>query len=123
MIRVTEVAFSAYPVTDMGRARRFYEGLLCRKPATVHDYGETQWVEYEIGPHTVALTNMVPTWKPNPDGGAIAFEVEDFDAAITDLRAAGVKFYAEPFASPVCRLCVVADPDGNSVTIHRRNSA
>ena len=28
MLRVTEIAFSCYAVTDMARARKFYEGVL-----------------------------------------------------------------------------------------------
>ena len=33
MIRVTEIAFACYAVTDMARARAFYEGELGLKPA------------------------------------------------------------------------------------------
>ena len=32
MIRYKEIAFIAYPVTDMTRARKFYEGILDLKP-------------------------------------------------------------------------------------------
>src|SRR6059036_3286592 len=32
MIRYREIAFVAYPVTDMARARKFYEGVLGLKP-------------------------------------------------------------------------------------------
>jgi catechol 2,3-dioxygenase-like lactoylglutathione lyase family enzyme len=32
MIKVNEIAFVAYPVTDKQRARDFYEGLLGLKP-------------------------------------------------------------------------------------------
>jgi catechol 2,3-dioxygenase-like lactoylglutathione lyase family enzyme len=32
MIKVSEIAFVAYPVTDKQRARDFYEGLLGLKP-------------------------------------------------------------------------------------------
>ena len=39
------------------------------------------------------------------------------------LRAAGVRFSLEPTDSGVCRLAVVLDPDGNAVTIHKRNPA
>ena len=34
MINVKEVAFSCYAVTDMDRARKFYEGVLGLKPTT-----------------------------------------------------------------------------------------
>ena len=32
MIRYKEIAFIAYPVTDIPRARKFYEGVLGLKP-------------------------------------------------------------------------------------------
>ena len=32
MLKVTEIAFTCYPVTDMARARKFYEGVLGLKP-------------------------------------------------------------------------------------------
>jgi predicted enzyme related to lactoylglutathione lyase len=81
-----------------------------------------KWIEYELGPHTLAITNMSADWKPSPNGGGAALEVEDFDSAITCLKNKGVKFYAEPFASPVCRMALISDPDGNSICIHKRNS-
>ncbi len=118
MIQITEIAFSAYPVTDLARARAFYEGVLGLKPAPLNN---PQWIEYELGPHTLGL-GCAPSWNPNPDGGSVGLEVEDFDAAIAHLREAGVKFRVEPFPTPVCRLAVILDPDGNSICIHKRNS-
>jgi catechol 2,3-dioxygenase-like lactoylglutathione lyase family enzyme len=32
MIHYKEIAFVAYPVTDIARARKFYEGILGLKP-------------------------------------------------------------------------------------------
>ncbi len=51
----------------------------------------------------------------------VALEVDNFDEAVAEMRTAGVKFYMEPFASPVCRMAIIADPDGNTLCIHRRN--
>ena len=120
-MKITEIAFTAYPVTDMARARAFYEGVLGLKSAMVFgDNPESQWVEYEIGPHTLSIGNMAPDWKPNPDGGCAGLEVEDFDGAIAELKAAGAKFRVEPFPTPVCHMAIVSDPDGNSLVIHRR---
>ncbi len=121
MIKVTEIAFTGYPVTDMPRARAFYEGVLGLKPTSTFGEGERLWIEYEVGGGTLGITNMAPAWKPSADGPSIALEVADFDAAIATLRAAGTKFYLEPAPSPVCHLAVVADPDGNSLCIHHRD--
>lgn len=123
MLKVLEFAFTAYSVTDVARSRAFYEDILGLKPATVFDHEGKYWVEYEVGAHTLAITNMSEEWKPSPDGGGIALEVEDFDASIAWLKEKGVKFYFEPTESPVCRMALVSDPDGNSLCIHKRNSA
>lgn len=118
MIKVTEIAFTGYPVANMPRARAFYEGTLGLKPSSV--FGDS-WTEYDVGPATLALGCM-EGWKPASDGPSIALEVEDFDAAIAVLKKAGTKFGLEPIDSPVCRLAVVCDPDGNGLTIHKRKA-
>lgn len=118
MLKVIEFAFAGYPVTDMARARAFYEGVLNLRPASTFDDGN--WIEYEVGPHTLAITNTAPEWKPSSNGGGVALEVEDFDQAVASLKDAGVNFYAGPMESPVCHMCLISDPDGNSICIHKR---
>lgn len=86
MLKVIELAFCCYAVTDMTRARAFYEGVLALRPTTVTDLPDGQWVEYEFGPYALAI-GSAPGWKPSPDGCTAALEVEDFDAAIAHLRA------------------------------------
>lgn len=122
MTRVTEIAFTGYPVTDLAAARAFYEGVLQLKTSSVFDCGTGQWIEYEIGPGTLAITNMSPDWKPSSSGPSVALEVADFNEAISALRAASAKFVLEPTESPVCQLAVVLDPSGNSLTIHKRKA-
>lgn len=121
MIQPTEIAFSCYAVTDMPRARKFYEEALGLKPATVVDSEHGRWVEYELGPHTLAL-GAAPGWKPSADGCSVALEVEDFDAAIAHLRAHQVKFRIEPMPTPVCHMAMIFDPDGNSICVHKRKT-
>jgi predicted enzyme related to lactoylglutathione lyase len=123
MLRVIEFAFVGYPITDVARSRDFYENVLNLTPATVVDHEGRCWVEYEVGPYVLAISNMSEEWKPSSNGGGVALEVEDFDAAIAALKEKGVKFYAEPFATSVCRMALIADPDGNSICIHKRNPA
>ncbi|MGD1085815.1 MAG: VOC family protein [Verrucomicrobiota bacterium] len=122
MINITEIAFSCYAVTDMDRARKFYEGALGLKPAHVKDSEHGRWVEYELGPHTLALGSAPGLFKPSPDGCSVALEVEDFDAAISHLRARQVKFRIEPTPTPVCQMAMIFDPDGNTICIHKRKA-
>lgn len=124
MINVTAIAFTGYPVTDMPRARAFYEQVLGLKSSTVFEHEGRHWIEYDIGAGTLAISNMsMEKWKPSSDGPGIALEVADFDAAVAALRGAGVSFPLEPMDSGVCNLAVVADPDGNSVIIHKRRQS
>jgi predicted enzyme related to lactoylglutathione lyase len=119
MLKVTEIAFSCYAVTDMARARNFYENVLGLNPTTIHDSEHGQWVEYEFGPYALSLGSS-PAFKPSPDGCTVALEVEDFDAAIAQLRANNVKFRIEPTPTPVCQMAMIFDPDGNTLCIHKR---
>jgi len=119
-MKVIEIAFSCYPVTDLKRAKQFYENTLGLKQTTIWGDDNQAWIEYDIGPSTLAITNYPSEWKPSPDGGGVALEVENFDSAIAELKKSGAKFRVEPMESPVCHMAIVFDPDGNSVCIHKR---
>ena len=121
-MKVIEIAFAGYPVTDLKRASQFYEDVLGLKTSRTFGGDQAAWVEYDIGPTTLAITNMAPDWKPSPHGGSVALEVDDFAAAVQALKAAGAAFTLEAFETPVCHMAVVGDPDGNSVTIHKRKA-
>lgn len=121
-IRVLEFAFTGYPVTDMVRARAFYEDMLGLKTGMVWENSGRFWIEYDLGGHTLAINNSSPQWKPSSDGPAVALEVEDFDATVAALRKLGVHFTVEPLEVPTCRMAVILDPDGNSIAIHRRKA-
>jgi predicted enzyme related to lactoylglutathione lyase len=120
-VQIREIAFTGYPVTDLARARNFYENVLGLKTSAIWESSASSWIEYNVGAATLAITNMSPEhWKPSQDGPSLAFEVEDFESAIQALRDAAVVFYLDPFATEACQLAVIADPDGNSIAIHRR---
>ncbi len=119
MIKVSEIAFVGYPVTDVARARAFYENVLGLKCSTAFGDG---WVEYDIGSGILAVVKSSDLWKPSSDGPAAALEVTDFNAAVAALRAAGSKFILEPMDSPGCLIAVVQDPDGNGIAIHQRKA-
>jgi predicted enzyme related to lactoylglutathione lyase len=120
-MKITEIAFSCYPVTDMARARAFYEGILGLMPTMV--VGEPdgmQWTEYDIANGTLSIGSGAPDWVPSSTGCSVGLEVEDFDDAIGHLRGHGVAFHMEPFETPVCRMAFILDPDGNALCIHQR---
>jgi len=117
---ITEIAFTGTPVTDIKRAREFYEGALGLKP-TMESAGG-MWVEYEVESSTFAIGCYGDVWKPSKDGTSIAFEVDDLDAEISRLKSKGVKFAMEAMDTPVCRFAIILDPDGNQLLIHKRKA-
>ena len=121
-MKVLEIGFVAYPVTDLKRARKFYEGTLGLQVTSTFGDEEKAWIEYDIGPSTLAIANGMPEWKPSTDGAVAALEVEDFDAAIEQLRADEVRIVNGPVETPVCRMAIIMDPDGNAITIHKRKA-
>ncbi len=122
-IRVTAFAFTCYPVTDLARARAFYEGLFGLKAATTWEGDGKGWIEYELGDGTLAITNSSgDQWPPSSSGPAIAFEVADFPVTVTALKAAGVRFKVEPVEFPPCHFATVFDPDGNQLVLHHKKA-
>lgn len=120
-MKITEIAFSCYPVTDMARARAFYEDLLGLTPTMqAGEPGGMQWTEYDIANGTLAIGAGAPEWEPTASGCSVGLEVDDFDGAIAELKEAEVKFHLEPMETPVCHMAFVLDPDGNAVCIHKR---
>ena len=116
---ITNIAFTVYPVSDVVKSRRFYEEILGLKIG--HNFGD-RWVEYDIAGQTFAISNMMEGNTPGAQGAGIGLEVDDFDKTLASLKQAGVKFLAEAFSTPVCRMAVIADPDGNGIVIHKLNS-
>ena len=116
---IKHIAFTLYPVTDMARARRFYEDTLGLR-LTRREVREFEWVEYDLDGGTFALTNVTGGGAPSADaGGSIAFEVENVDETVEQLRAKGVRVKLEPLSTPVCRLAVILDSEGNALTLHQ----
>ena len=119
MIHYKEIAFIAYPVTDMPRARRFYEVVLNLKPNEPVGSETPRWIEYDIGSGTLGIGSS-PNWLPSQDGPSVALEVADFDAAVATLREHQIQAISGPLDLPSCRMVTVRDPDGNKLTLHQR---
>lgn len=116
-MKIKAIGFVATPVTDIKRARAFYEEVLGLRVSEEMMGG--QWIEYSVGEDTLAIANVGDSWTPSDQGTGAAFEVEDFDEAIKRLKDRQVRFAAEPFETPCCHMAVVQDPDGNKLMIHK----
>jgi predicted enzyme related to lactoylglutathione lyase len=112
-----KVAFTMYPVKDPKRARAFYGETLGLKIGSHSADGV--WTEYDLpGGGCLGLFASSDA-KPTSDSGAmIAFEVADLDALIARLKTEGVTFKAEMIPSPVCRMSIILDSEGNPIMLH-----
>lgn len=121
MIHLKEIAFVAYPVLDIARARTFYEGVLGLKSNTPLKFENPQWIEYDIGSGTLGI-GCSKQFQPSQDGASAALEVEDFEAAVRTLREHNIPMIIGPMDLPSCHMVTVRDPDGNKLTLHRRKN-
>lgn len=112
-----KVAFTMYPVKDWQRARSFYEETLGLKAGSKSANGV--WTEYDLpGGGCLALFATQDTEPSAKAGGSVALEVEDLDALIAELEGKGVQFAHDMVHSPVCRMSVILDSEGNSIILH-----
>lgn len=116
-MKIKAIGFVGVPVTDLKRARAFYEDVLGLRTSDEMIGGK--WIEYAVGDDTLAIANVGDTWTPSDQGTGAAFEVDDFDDAIRRLKDRHVRFAAEPFETPCCHMAVIQDPDGNKLMIHK----
>jgi predicted enzyme related to lactoylglutathione lyase len=119
-MKTKNIAFVGIPVTDITRARQFYEDVLGLQVSDEMMGGK--WIEYAVGDNTLAIANVGEQWRPSDQGTSAALEVEDFEETINELRRQGVRFAAEPFETPCCHMAVVQDPAGNKLIIHKLKS-
>lgn len=114
---VQKIAFTLYPVKDLARARRFYEQDLGL--TKTGEYVGGKWIEYDLAGGCFAISDLVEELEPSAyQGGSIAFEVDDVDGLVAALKAKGARVKVEPFSTPVCRMAIVLDSEGNALTLH-----
>src|SRR5208337_3628757 len=110
-MKITQVAFFAYAVSDMSKARAFYEGTLGLKPnADYSGSGNPNWVEYDIGSTTLGIGCAPGMWDPSTKGASAALEVEDFEATLAQVKSSNIPVVMGPHEFPSCRMVVIADP-------------
>ena len=118
-MKVKEIAFSCYPVTDMDRSRSFYEDVLGLNATMDHKLENGHWVEYDIGAGTLAIAQY-EGWNPVSDGCSVGLEVLNFDEAVKTIEDSKTPISMGPIESPVCHMIMILDPDNNKIVIHKR---
>ena len=111
-----------YLVHDVDAVLPFYAALGFREVdrwgppfAILERDGLTLWLS---GPGTSAQRPMPDGATPVPGGwNRLVIEVDDLDASIAKLRAAGARFRNDPIAGPGGRQVLAEDPSGNPVEL------
>jgi len=111
-------AYTGIAVRDLDRSIRFYtENLdmkLLRRSTIMETGGEIAELKSPDGNQLLEL-NWYPDRKEYCNGHELdhlAFDVDDVDQALTELKAQGVDVAVEPFNEGNGRLAFVKDPDG-----------
>lgn len=114
---IKDIAFTAYPAKDVKALRDFYcdtLGLTFSGP--FEQEGVLKYDEAHVGSGWFSV--MTSEWLEIAPCAGVAFEVDDLDAVIADLKAKDVAVEAA-YETPVCRLTSFNDPEGNKVTLHQ----
>ena len=112
---VTGMAFVAYAVSDVSRARRFYEDIVGLQVS--RSFGD-QFIEFDVGSTTFAIDGEPPGIAPGSSSG-VSFEVDDIVAMRALVFQRGIRI-SDVHESPVCYFAFAIDPDGNTFGIHQR---
>jgi predicted enzyme related to lactoylglutathione lyase len=114
-MKIKEIAFVGIPVREMKKARKFYEEVLGLKPDP--EMTGEMWTEYLVGAGTIAIGCVGDQWQPSDQGTAAALEVQNLEDALARLTERKVSYHE--VESPVCRMAIIQDPDGNKLIIHK----
>lgn len=116
---IKKVAFTMYKAIDLKRAVNFYSETLGLGKYT--EMGGGKWIEFDLPEGgCFAITTMAEEVQPSSTaGGSVAFEVDQIDTLVSGLKEKGVIFKMDPFDSPVCRMAVALDTEGNAFMIHQ----
>lgn len=116
-IQVKAIAFVFHPVTDVARARKFYEKHLKLKPTMTIEFAPNKWwIEYDIAGQALALSNADPKAKP---AEGLTLEVVNLDEAYAAVQLAELEIAQEMVEFPPCRMFAIRDPDGNRIGLHQ----
>ncbi|MEP6954329.1 MAG: VOC family protein [Solirubrobacteraceae bacterium] len=101
------------PVTDIDRSLGFYRDTL----GLQEKQSDGDWAQLDANGVAIGLN---ANESPSGDGGAVvAFQPEGgLDAAVEELRGAGVEIAGDVSEHPWGRVATIKDPDGNDVQLY-----
>ena len=112
------MAFVAYSVRDVPKAREFYRDVIGLAPGD--PFGD-QWAEFNVGNTTFGIGNGEPLGITPGSSFAATFEVDDLTAERERLVTQGVPV-TDVHETPICWVAFVTDPEGNKFGLHQRKT-
>lgn len=121
MQRITVVSV---PVTDQGRAMRFYTDEVGFELLAHTKFGDgLGWVQ--VGPTGSEASLTLVTWFGEMNAGSLrglVIESDDLDADYNAMRERGVRFLGPPSPQPGGTFATFVDPDGNHISLRQAGS-
>lgn len=103
-------------VDDVAKTAAFYENTLGAKRVESLELRGVPIVRLDLNGLTLTVSGqLVPGVRDH-----IGFEVEDFDAAITDLQAKGVEFVVQPTDLGFAKFAFIKDAAGTTLEVLHR---
>ena len=115
-MKIKDVAFTAYAVSDVERARAFYRDVLGLKEG---QYFNDRFFEFDVGSSTFAIDGDPPPGLQPGSSSGVNFEVDDVVAAREHLIENDATV-TEVYEFQTCSICFAMDPDGNGFALHQR---
>jgi predicted enzyme related to lactoylglutathione lyase len=120
-MKVTAVAYTAYPGENIAQLLAFYRDALGLRVDRAHpDEANAEFVEFAIGnDQWFTLLPEKFSGRKAGTGAGVVFEVDDIEAALDDVRKAAKSADEKPTDYPNSRTANFEDPEGNKVGLHQ----
>jgi predicted enzyme related to lactoylglutathione lyase len=119
-VSVKGMDLSGYMCQDGARAIAFYRDVLGLEPTLV--YPDGRGAEYELPDGTTfGLWGGGGKVVPFQPSNGILFTVDDVPGAVAALKARDIPIAME-IETPGCRMAMIHDSEGNTITLHQRKA-
>src|SRR5215472_913014 len=100
-------------VTDVAKTVAFYENTLGARQVKEMEFRGKSIVRLELDGMPLTISQQIH----NGVGDHIGLAVDDFDAAVTELRAKGVEFIVEPTDMGFAKFAFIRDAAGTTLEV------
>ena len=116
---ITKMAFVAQPTTKMDEMKAFYGDALGLAPSI--DFGT--WAEFTTPDGKTLALDTHSAQMPDATS-YVALESDDIEADMQRLKDGGAMVAKDVWSNDhegvhLCKMAIVADPDGNAVMLHQ----